>query len=297
MTKVFAKVSNVAVRNPNLSPTARTIYTYICFNGFDEEYVQMKPYSLKELLSFTNLSSSSRNLKQIKESLSSLVDLKSIEVFDSILMLESLDVMSLKENDLFYIKATEKFYENLTEPYDEEMEGDKGFFTAVYKEDFIKFISLSKSIESKSINIPKLMTAYLVILSRANIDKGDGKSNKVSFETTEDLSSIAGLNKKTFEKYVKLLCDLQLIFKLTVRVSSIKRKNVYARWCDRNMPVLMGDENKSHVFTYINIVSINGSEISQSDASSISELLKMTDVSNVSQEWVDSNVLSILETD
>lgn len=297
MTKVFTKVSNVIVRNPNLSHTARTIYAYICFNGFDDNHVQLKPYSIKELLSFTNISSSSRNVKQIKESLLSLEQMNSIAVFNSISMDGSPEIMSLKESDLFYIKVTEKFYENLTNPYDKGVEDDKGFFTAVYKEDLFKFIKLSESIAIKSISIPKLMTSYLVILSRANIDKGGGKSNKISFETTEDLADISGMNKKTFEKYVKILCDLKLIFKLTVRVSSIKKKNVYSRWCDRHMPVLMGDEHKSHVFTYLNILSINNREINQSDSSSISELLKLTDVSIVNQEWVDLNVLSILETD
>ena len=44
MNRVFAKVSNIIVRNPNLSHTAKTVYAYVCFNGFDDEYVQMKPY-------------------------------------------------------------------------------------------------------------------------------------------------------------------------------------------------------------------------------------------------------------
>lgn len=297
MVKVFAKVSNVIVRNPNLSHTEKLIYVYICFNGFDDEYVQMKPYSLKELLELANLSVTSRNLKHMKESLLSLVDTRAIHIHDSAFMDGITDISTLKENDFFYIRASERFYEETTEPYEGKVGDEKGFFTAVYKEDFLKFIKLSKSIAMKSVNTSKLMTAYLVILSRANIDNGSNKSNRVSFESTEDLATLTNLNKKTLEKYVKLLCSSKMLFKVTVRISSIKKKNVYSRWCDRHMPILMGDENKSHVFNYLGILSINNFKLKQSDSVSIMELIKLYESESITPEWVDGNVISLVESD
>lgn len=89
---------------------------------------------------------------------------------------------------------------------------------------------------------------------------------------------------------------MKLIFKITVsKKGQLKSKNVYSRWRDRNCVICILDKNKSIIdFDYHQLLKIGNHSLDEIDATRILMSISTAKINNITNEWVDKEILSQL---
>ncbi|MDY7043670.1 hypothetical protein RVS70_05565 [Virgibacillus sp. M23] len=246
-----------------------------------------------------------KSIKSVKSSIGELVDCGAFSICEDMSCKTEIDYRKLKKNDMFYVLFNETyinssdFIKGFGAKVDvETLKGKLNLFTSIYLDDAIKLMDYPLDeylIDGKkvSINRSKLFSVYAMILSRANIDlKNASKGCRVSFDTIDVISEYANVSESTVIRYINILYDIKLIFKITVSQNGkIKSQNVYSRWRDRHTLIMVLDKNKSVVsFNYYQLLKIGDTQLTDLEASYIIKEVEEEDGVNIDANWVDGKI-------
>lgn len=304
--KDFIKIPNTIVRNSMISPNGKLIYALLSSNRRVGVAFNTLCVSVSNIIFMTKYKYNTNNINIIKSAVEELVSIGSIQIYEDMLLTVERDSSILKANDMFYVKfcddyvTSEEFVKQFGHAIDHESIGGRlNLFTSIYLDDFISIVGLSVEKvevggEKITINRGKFFSTYAMILSRANIDTQNlGKGENVSYESIEKISLYTGVSDSTIRKYIKVLYEMRLIFKVTVsKRNQLKSQNLYSRWRDRSIVINTLDENKSSIgFNYYQLLKIGNIELQSINSAKILKEIYETESYSIDNNWVDENIL------
>ena len=176
--------------------------------------------NVKYILDLFNIKSSNTHSKKlIYNSIQSLIDNNSIEIYSDYNMYNIISEISIiKANDILYIKLLNE---------------NTNTFTKVYYNDIYKILDYYKN--NSKLNVYSLLKTYIIIMSHMNIHE-DNELYKLSNPSIETIAKETNVTIKSIETYIKILKDLEIInYNHAGRVNSekyINTSNIYCRWCN-----------------------------------------------------------------
>ncbi len=141
---------------------------------------------------------------------------------------------------------------------------DIDVYTTIYIDDIVKLFK----IESKY-NRANMISFYLMAVSRALIGSME---NFYSTESIEKITKYANINENTASTYITALFEVKLLFKLTLRETLRKTKeirdhNVYSRW--RDSEVIIWAIESEDWFMDKKLLKTGSKELSEAERNSI----------------------------
>lgn len=305
----FIKVPSSIIRNACISPNAKMIYILLSSNRRVGVAFNTLCVSVSSILHMTKYKYHTKNINIIKSAIGELIECGSITIFKDMALNEEINFNTLKAPDMFFVRFNDDYVnsKDFINTFDvdidfESLNGELNIFTCIYLDDFVRIIDADfdhyyTGKEKITVNKAKLISVYAMILSRANIDLENlGKGDKISYEQIDTISKYTGVSSSAIRNYIRVLFDMKLIFKITVsKKGQLKSKNVYSRWRDRNCVICILDKNKSIIdFDYHQLLKIGNHSLDEIDATRILMSISTAKINNITNEWVDKEILSQL---
>lgn len=265
--KPYIMIPNAIVRNNSILNMSKMIYTSLTMSRNINQTQLFQQTSINGLLGMVGYNQRTENQNMVRQGLIELEELNIISIYSDLALTKEMRPIDLKGSTLFFVKFNNDYVmsKEFVNRFDDE-EIDKELieygliYTTVYIDDAVKLFT----IQSKH-NRANMISLYLMAISRALIGSmGDFYST----ESIERITKYANINEKTASTYITALFEAKLLFKLTLRETLRKTKeirdhNVYSRWCDSE--VIIGAIERNDWFKSKKLLKVGGKELSEAE--------------------------------
>jgi hypothetical protein len=156
-----------------------------------------------------------------RESMLRLKEEGYIEVYDDASCTSESD--DIKPANIYFIKTTDKS--------DKSLCGGREMYTKAFYNDIKKIMSIDSNYKYN------LFSVYHAVVGVVKYDKMDesGKvivmqSDRLAYPSIDTIAERTGLNRKTVMSCLEQLYEAEVLYSITVKVSSKKDRNFYCRW-------------------------------------------------------------------